>query len=191
MKINNSKSSTNFLIAVSALGYFVDVYDLLLFSVVRKKSLIGLGIPESETLSIGLRLLNFQTIGLLLGGIIWGMLGDKRGRLTVLFSSILIYSFANILNGFVNTIWQYEILRSVSGFGLAGELGAGITIIMESMKKENRTIGTTIVASFGLLGAVAAGYVGQNYDWRTAYIIGGVMGVLLLFMRIGVYESGI
>ncbi|MBL0236034.1 MAG: MFS transporter [Saprospiraceae bacterium] len=191
MEIKNAKRLTIILIVVSALGYFVDVYDLLLFSVVRKKSLLELGVPDADTLALGLRLLNFQTLGLLLGGIFWGMLGDKKGRLTVLFGSIVLYSLANIVNGFVTTVSQYEILRFIAGFGLAGELGAGVTIVMETMKKENRTIGITIVASVGLLGAVVAGYVGQHYDWRTSYIIGGVMGLLLLLLRFGAYESGL
>ena len=149
-----------------------------------------MGIPDSDTLSIGLRLLNYQTLGLLLGGIFWGVLGDKKGRLTVLFGSIIIYSTANILNGFVTEIWQYEALRIIAGFGLAGELGAGITMVMETMDKKNRTLGATFVASVGLLGAIVAGYVGQNFDWRIAFIVGGVMGLLLLLLRVGVFESG-
>lgn len=177
------------LIIVSALGYFVDVYDMMLFTVVRKASLISLGVAEADTLSVGLRLLNFQTVGLLIGGVFWGILGDKKGRLTVLFGSIIIYSVANILNGFVTGIEQYSILRVVAGFGLAGELGAGVTMVMESMKKETRTIGATIVAGFGLTGAIVAGYIGQHFEWRTAYIIGGSMGLLLLLLRVGVYES--
>lgn len=188
--IKKASNASIVLIIVSALGYFVDVYDMMLFTVVRKKSLLELGVPDIDTLSTGLRLLNLQTIGLLVGGIFWGVLGDKKGRLTVLFGSIIIYSVANILNGFVTNILQYEILRVVAGFGLAGELGAGVTIVMETMKKEKRTIGTTLVASFGLVGAIVAGYVGQNFDWRTAYIVGGVMGLFLLFLRVGVFESG-
>lgn len=191
METKNEKRITFILIAVSALGYFVDVYDLLLFSVVRKKSLLELGVPDADTLALGLRLLNFQTIGLLLGGIFWGMLGDKKGRLTVLFGSIVLYSLANIANGFVTNVSQYEMLRFIAGFGLAGELGAGVTLVMETMKKDNRTFGTTIVASVGLLGAVVAGYVGQHYDWRTSFIIGGGMGLLLLLLRFGAYESGL
>lgn len=191
MKLKNEKQMMFVLIVVSALGYFVDVYDLLLFSVVRKKSLLELGVSDSDTLALGLKLLNIQTIGLLLGGIFWGMLGDKKGRLTVLFGSILMYSLANIANGFVTTVYQYEILRFIAGIGLAGELGAGVTIVMETMKKENRTIGTTFIASIGLLGAVVAGYIGQNYNWRSSFIIGGVMGLLLLLLRFGAFESGL
>ena len=192
-KISQQKSFnkiTSLLIIVSALGYFVDVYDMMLFTVVRKKSLLELGVLDSETLSTGLRLLNFQTIGLLIGGIFWGILGDKKGRLNVLFGSIIIYSIANILNGFVTSLWQYEVLRVIAGFGLAGELGAGVTIVMESLKKETRTIGATLVASFGLVGAIVSGYVGEHFDWRTAYIVGGVLGLFLLLLRVGVYESG-
>jgi putative MFS transporter len=184
------KQAAPLLILVSALGYFVDVYDMMLFTVVRKKSLLSLAIPESDTLSAGLRLLNYQTAGLLFGGIVWGVLGDKKGRLTVLFGSIVIYSTANILNGFVNSVWQFQWLRFIAGFGLAGELGAGITMVMETMNKKTRTLGATLVASVGLLGAIAAGYVGQGYNWRTAFIVGGVLGFFLLVLRIGVFESG-
>ncbi|MDB4926411.1 MFS transporter [Mucilaginibacter sp.] len=185
-----AKKTNILLIIVSALGYFVDVYDMMLFTVIRKKSLLSLSVADENALSAGLRLLNFQTAGLLLGGIFWGVLADKKGRLTVLFGSIIIYSTANILNGFVTTIWQFELLRLAAGFGLAGELGAGITMVMETMNKKTRTLGATLVASVGLLGAIVAGYVGQAYDWRIAFIIGGVMGFLLLFLRVGVFESG-
>lgn len=191
MQTNKESQTVFFLIFISTLGYFVDVYDLLLFSVVRKKSLIELGIPELQTLGIGLKLLNFQTIGLLIGGVFWGIIGDKKGRLTVLFGSILIYSISNIANGFITTVEQYEVLRLLAGFGLAGELGAGVTLVMETMKKENRTIGVTIIASAGLSGAVVAGYVGQYFDWRNAFIIGGVMGLCLLLLRFKAYESGL
>ncbi|MDB6112885.1 MAG: naiP [Pedosphaera sp.] len=179
------------LIAVSALGYFVDVFDLLLFSVVRKQSLLGLGVPEPDTLSIGIRLLNWQMGGLLIGGFVWGIIGDKRGRLSVLFGSIGLYSVANLANGFINAVWQYEALRFLAGLGLAGELGAGVTLVSESMSARYRGLGTMLVACVGLAGAVVAGYVGSVYDWRTCYIIGGVMGFVLLFMRVGLYESGL
>lgn len=185
-----AKRTSALLIIVSALGYFVDVYDMMLFTVVRKKSLLALNIPDADTLSVGLRLLNYQTAGLLIGGVFWGILGDKKGRLTVLFGSIIIYSTANILNGFVTEIWQFQALRLVAGFGLAGELGAGITMVMETMDKKTRTLGATVVASVGLLGAIVAGYVGQAFDWRNAFIVGGVMGFLLLLLRVGVFESG-
>ena len=177
------------LILVSALGYFVDVYDLMLFSVVRTKSLLDLGVPATDTLPVGLWLLKLQTIGLLAGGIFWGILGDRKGRLTVLFGSIILYSLANIANGFIHNTLQYAILRVVAGFGLAGELGAGITIVMETMDRSKRTIGTTIVACCGLLAAVIAGFVGQHFHWRLAFEIGGVMGLLLLLMRISAHES--
>jgi MFS family permease len=185
-----AKKMKRLLIIVSALGYFVDVYDMMLFTVVRKKSLLQLGVPDIDTLSVGLRLLNYQTLGLLIGGIVWGILGDKKGRLTVLFGSIIIYSTANILTGFASTIWQMEVLRVIAGFGLAGELGAGITMVMETLDKKTRTLGATLVASVGLLGAIVAGYVGQQFDWRLSFIIGGIMGFLLLLLRVGVFESG-
>jgi MFS family permease len=188
--VKPARKTNTLLLLVSALGYFVDVYDMMLFTVVRKKSLLSLGIPDGDTLSLGLRLLNFQTAGLLIGGVFWGMLGDKRGRLTVLFGSIIIYSTANILNGLVTNLWQFEALRLIAGFGLAGELGAGITMVMETMDKKTRTLGATLVASVGLLGAIVAGYVGQAYDWRISFIIGGVMGFFLLLLRVGVFESG-
>jgi MFS transporter, putative metabolite:H+ symporter len=186
-----SKKSLFFLIAVSALGYFVDVFDLLLFSVVRKKSLLDIGVLENDSLSIGLSLLNYQMVGLVLGGILWGVVGDKKGRLTVLFGSIVLYSVANILNGFVTTVDQYKALRLIAGIGLAGELGAGITLVSEVMKKETRGYGGMIIATVGLLGAVVASNVGLHYSWRTSFIVGGVMGLILLLMRIGVYESGL
>ena len=188
---NMSKKNIFFLILVSALGYFVDVFDLLLFSIVRKTSLISIGIPEAETLTIGLNLLNYQMTGLILGGILWGIIGDKKGRLSVLFGSIILYSVANILNGYIDSLWQYKVLRLVAGIGLAGELGAGITLVSEVMKKETRGYGGMIIACVGLLGAVVASKIGLIYDWRTSYIIGGCMGLVLLFLRFGVYESGL
>jgi MFS transporter, putative metabolite:H+ symporter len=186
-----SKKNVIILIAVSALGYFVDVFDLLLFSVVRKNSLISIGIPDADLLPIGLNLLNYQMAGLILGGILWGIIGDKKGRLSVLFGSIILYSVANIANGFIDTLWQYKALRFIAGIGLAGELGAGITLVSEVMKKETRGYGGMIVACVGLLGAVVASKVGLNFEWRTSYIIGGCMGLVLLFLRFGVYESGL
>jgi putative MFS transporter len=177
-------------VIVAALGYFVDIYDLLLFSIVRIKSLKDLGIADENLLSEGVRLLNMQMFGMLLGGIIWGVLGDKRGRVSVLFGSIFLYSVANILNGFVHDVNLYSWLRLVAGIGLAGELGAGITLVSEIMSKEARGYGTTIVATVGILGAVVAAYVGNIFDWRTAYFIGGGLGLTLLVLRIGLYESG-
>ncbi len=178
------------LIVVAALGYFVDVYDLLLFSVVRTPSLADIGIPSKESLEVGLQLLNWQMYGLFIGAFFWGILGDKKGRISVLFGSILIYSIANLLNAGVQTVGQYEWLRLLSGFGLAGELGAGITLVTEVVPKEKRGIGTTIIGSFGLLGAVLASIVGLNLGWRLAFIVGGIMGLALLILRLGVSESG-
>lgn len=193
------KGSFNKLILVAALGYFVDIYDLVLFGMERVASLrdiLGSTYPDKTELAkqvdeVGAVLLSYQMIGMLVGGLFWGILGDKKGRLTVLFGSIITYSIANIANGFVNDTFWYGILRFVSGFGLAGELGAGITLVSETMKKEDRGIGTTIVASIGLFGAVIAGLTTIAIDnWRASYFIGGGMGLLLLFLRIGVFESG-
>ncbi len=177
-------------ILVAALGYFVDIYDLILFSIVRIKSLRAIGVPDTDLLSTGVFLLNMQMIGMLLGGILWGILGDKRGRLSVLFGSIFLYSAANIANGFVNSVPMYAALRLVAGLGLAGELGAGITLVSEVMPKEVRGYGTMVVATIGILGAVVAALVGDVFDWRIAYFVGGGLGILLLFLRIGVFESG-
>ena len=179
------------LVIVAALGYFVDVFDLLLFGMVRISSLRSLGVEESLLEPIGLRLDNWQMLGMLLGGIFWGVLGDKKGRLTVLFGSIITYSIANTLNSFIHTIPQYEILRFVAGFGLAGELGAGVTLVNESMSKEKRGIATAFIAGFGVLGAVfGCLIVLWMKDWRICYLIGGGMGFALLILRISVYESG-
>lgn len=177
-------------VLVAALGYFVDIYDLLLFSIVRVQSLKDLGISEDALLSKGVLLINIQMAGLLIGGLIWGVLGDRRGRLSVLFGSIIMYSAANFLNGFVQNIEQYAILRFIAGVGLAGELGAGITLISEIMPKRIRGFGTTVVASVGILGAVFGAFIGDIFSWRTAYIIGGVMGFAILLLRVGVTESG-
>jgi MFS family permease len=178
-------------VIVAALGYFVDIYDLLLFSIVRVQSLKSLGVPESDLLKDGVYLINMQMGGLLLGGILWGILGDKKGRITVLFGSILIYSLANIANGFVTSVDQYALLRFIAGIGLAGELGVGITLVAEVLPKEIRGYGTSLVAGVGMLGAVLAYFVADNFDWRIAYFIGGGLGLLLLIMRVNVFESGI
>lgn len=185
------KQKTNIAILVAALGYFVDVYDLVLFSIVRVDSLKYLGVSGDELLSYGVYLLNMQMIGMLLGGVLWGIWGDKRGRIQVLFGSILLYSLANIGNAFVTSVGQYALLRFIAGLGLAGEIGAGITLVSELMSKEARGYGTTIVATVGVSGAIAAGLIGDVCDWRTAYIIGGVMGLLLLLIRVSVSESGL
>lgn len=185
-----AKRSVSLLVAIAALGYFVDIYDLLLFGIVRNPSLTSLGFAGEELKAQGVWLLNSQMAGLLLGGILWGVLGDKRGRLSVLFGSIFLYSAANIANGFVTTINTYAVLRFIAGVGLAGELGAGVTLVSEVMPKETRGYGTTIIASFGVLGAVVAAVVGDYFDWRTAYFVGGGLGLALLILRIGAYESG-
>ena len=194
-----SRSALNKIIIVAALGYFVDIYDLVLFGMERVASLKEILTPlypdEAERANqvavIGSSLLSYQMIGMLIGGVFWGVLGDKKGRLSVLFGSIIVYSLANIANGLIHDTFWYAVLRFISGFGLAGELGAGITLIAESMRKEDRGIGTTIVASVGLFGAVVAGLTTILIDnWRVSYFIGGGMGLLLLFLRIGVFESG-
>ncbi|TDB62321.1 MFS transporter [Arundinibacter roseus] len=178
-------------VIVAALGYFVDIYDLLLFGIVRIPSLVSLGLSEEAVSSVGASILNWQMTGLLLGGILWGVLGDKKGRLSVLFGSILTYSLANIACGFVQDAETYKILRFIAGVGLAGELGAGITLVSEILPKELRAIGTSLVAGIGLLGAVVAYFTVEFFDWRNAYFIGGGLGIALLLMRIGVFESGI
>lgn len=176
-------------VVVAALGYFVDIYDLLLFSIVRITSLKSLGVNDDALMSTGEFLIQAQMFGLLVGGIIWGIMGDKRGRLSVLFGSILLYSLANIGNGFVTTVDQYALLRFIAGVGLAGELGAGITLVSEVLPKELRGYGTTIVATVGLLGAVLANIVARIFDWQIAYFIGGGLGLLLLIARVSIFES--
>jgi MFS transporter, putative metabolite:H+ symporter len=184
------RSSLNIIVIVAALGYFVDIYDLILFSVVRESSLRSLGFSGEALLDKGVFLLNCQMLGMLAGGIVWGVLGDKKGRVSVLFGSILMYSVANILNGMVTSVEMYALLRFVAGIGLAGELGAGITLVSETMTRENRGYGTMIVVSVGVLGAVLAGTIAKFFSWQTCYYIGGVLGLALLALRIGVYESG-
>jgi MFS family permease len=178
-------------VIVAALGYFVDIYDLLLFSIIRVESLKSLGVSEVDLLNDGVFLLSVQMGGLLVGGILWGVLGDKKGRISVLFGSILIYSLANIANGFVTTVEQYAVLRFIAGIGLAGELGVGITLVAEVLPKEIRGYGTSLVAGVGMLGAVLAYFVTEFVEWRVAYFIGGGMGLVLLVMRVKVFESGI
>jgi MFS transporter, putative metabolite:H+ symporter len=178
-------------VIVAALGYFVDIYDLLLFSIVRIESLKSMGVPEGELFDKGEFLLQVQMIGLLVGGIIWGVMGDKKGRLSVLFGSILLYSLANIANGFVTTVFQYAVLRFIAGIGLAGELGAGITLVSETLPPKLRGWGTTIVATVGLMGAVLANVISSIYTWQTSYFIGGGLGLMLLAARVSVFESGL
>lgn len=180
----------NIAVLVAALGYFVDIYDLLAFSILRQPSLASLGLSPDEIDSKGLFIINIQMIGLLIGGILWGILGDKKGRLSVLFGSIILYSLANIANGFVQTVPQYAWCRFIGGIGLAGELGAGITLVAELLPKDKRGVGTSLVAGVGLSGAVLAFAFKQLFDWRVCYFIGGGLGLLLLALRISVAESG-
>lgn len=179
-----------FLVIVAALGYFVDIYDLVLFSVVRIKSFHDIGVSDNDMLSKGQFVINMQMFGLLVGGILWGILGDKFGRIKVLFGSILLYSLANFANGFATDVNTYAIIRLIAGIGLAGELGAGITLVSETMSKENRGYGTMIVAGVGLFGAVAAATIAKNFTWQTSYFVGGGLGLLLLLLRMGTFESG-
>ncbi len=176
-------------VILAALGYFVDIYDLVLFSIVRVSSLTDLGVAGPNVMNTGLYLLNVQMIGMLIGGIIWGVLGDKKGRLSVLLGSILLYSLANILNGFVTSIPMYALCRFVAGIGLAGELGAGITLVSESIDKHRRGYATALVAGIGVSGAVFAGVIAEFFTWRVNYWIGGAMGIILLLMRIRAFES--
>lgn len=177
-------------VLVAALGYFVDIYDLLLFSIVRVSSLKSLGLSQAAIDSEGMDIIGHQMIGLMIGGIVWGMMGDRKGRLSVLFGSILLYSMANIANGFVQTAQQYSICRFIAGIGLAGELGAGITLVSEILPKERRGVATSLVAGIGLLGAVMAYFISQAFAWQTCYFIGGGLGLTLLLLRISVFESG-
>jgi MFS family permease len=169
-------------VIVAALGYFVDIYDLLLFTIVKKTSMLGVGSTEATLLVDSTRVINWQMTGLLLGGIIWGVLADKKGRLSVLFGSIILYSTANFATGFVTTVDQYAWARFIGGLGLAGELGAGITLVSELLPKNKRGVGTSLVAGIGLFGAVAAYYTYQyTQDWRLCYKIGGVLGICLYY----------
>jgi putative MFS transporter len=176
-------------VIVAALGYFVDVYDLVLFLVVKNTSLIALGVPPEDMLESGAFLLNCQNGGMVVGGLLWGLLGDTIGRTRVLFGSILMYSAANVANAFVGSVEVYALLRFIAGIGLAGELGAGVTLVAELMPQKLRGYGTTIVAGVGLCGAVAAGLLGDLVPWRYSYLIGGMLGLLLLFLRVSVAES--
>lgn len=202
------KNPAIFLIIVAALGYFVDIYDLVLFNVVKIESLkeIMVGASPEEIKNTGQFLFGMQMLGMLIGGILWGIWGDKKGRLTVLFGSILLYSVANVANAFVTDVNTYAIIRVIAGIGLAGELGAGITLVAETMSKENRGYGTMIIVTFGALGAVVAAIVGMKgqaigqflgsifnttfSNWQVAYIVGGGLGLMLLLLRVGTIESG-
>ncbi|MFA6237700.1 MAG: MFS transporter [Bacteriovorax sp.] len=177
-------------VLIAALGYFVDMFDLTLFGVVMLDSIKALGVTEmKEFLSVGVKLYNFQMAGMLLGGIFWGILGDKKGRHVVLYSSILMYSLANILNAFVTTAFQYEVLRFLAGVGLAGELGAAVTMVAESLNKEDRGYATTLVATLGMIGSLCAALVGKFFAWNHAYLIGGGLGLLLLAARLKSFDS--
>jgi MFS family permease len=189
MQNEHSPSSIWIIIIVASLGYFVDIYDLVVFSIVRIESFKDIGILESEMRTQGQYVLNMQMGGLLIGGIIWGVIGDKFGRLKVLFGSILLYSIANTANGFVQDIHSYAIIRFIAGIGLAGELGAGVTLVSESMSKNKRGYGTMIIAGVGVLGAILAFYISEAFHWRAAYFAGGGMGLLLLILRLGTFES--
>ncbi len=186
---HNSSNLFSLALIVSALGFFVDVFDLLLFAIVRKPSLASLGINEAAMVSEGEFLISIQMLGMLIGGILFGIIGDKKGRLSVLFGSILLYSIANIANGFINNIDQYIWLRFIAGLGLAGELGAGITLVSEQLPKEKRSLATGIIAGFGVLGAVVAFQMSELFSWRHCYIIGGGLGLILLVLRLKVNES--
>lgn len=176
-------------VIVIAMGYFVDIYDLILFGVVRVSSLTELGLDKDGITLWGSYILNAQMAGMLIGGILWGILGDKKGRLSVLFASIILYSVANLLNAFVTNVEQYALLRFIAGIGLAGELGAGVTLVAEILPKELRGYGVMSIAAFGVLGVVAANIVAEHFAWRNAYIFGGVLGFLLLVLRFRVRES--
>lgn len=179
-------------VIVGALGFFVDIYDLLLFNIVRIQSFTELGVATDQMKNKGETVIIWQMLGLVIGGLIWGVLGDKKGRKSVLFGSILLYSLATIANGFVTDIDQYTWLRFIAGLGLAGELGASITLTSEILPKEKRGIAATIIACSGVMGTITAYiiYSLSGKDWRLCYFIGGGMGIALLFLRVSVLESG-
>jgi putative MFS transporter len=187
---NLVSKALNITVIVAALGYFVDIYDLTLFNIVRVPSLQDLGYKGDELMQQGVHLLNIQMLGMLIGGIIWGIWGDKKGRLSVLFLTILLYSLANIANAFAQNITQYAIFRFLAGLGLAGELGVGITLVSEIMTTESRGYGTSIVGLVGISGTVLGYGVTANFNWHAAYLVGGILGLLLLVLRIYVSESG-
>ena len=178
----------NLFVITAALGYFVDMYDLLLFGIVRVPSLKALGLEGDNLMQTGMLLLNTQMAGMLIGGVLWGILGDKKGRLNVLFGSILLYSIANISNAFITNVPQYVLARFLAGVGLAGELGAAITLVSEVLPTHLRGYGTALVASVGILGSVTAAIVGDFLPWQTAYMVGGGLGLLLLAMRLKMFE---
>jgi putative MFS transporter len=191
MSPSPSSKLFNIVVVVAALGYFVDIYDLIIFGIVKNPSLIDLGLTDKDALfNKGNFILSMQMAGMLIGGIVWGVLGDKKGRLSILFMTILLYSLANIANGFVTSIGQYAWLRFIAGFGLSGEFGLGVTLVSEVMSREKRGLGASIVSGIGILGAVLAFVVAERFNWRVAYWTGGGLGLALLFLRIAVIESG-
>ncbi len=178
-------------IIASALGFFVDLYDIIILSIVRSKSLLELGIPETELLSKGVILINVQMVGMLIGGFVWGIIGDKMGRLSVLFGSIILYSSATFANAYASNFEIYLLLRFLAGVGLAGELGAAITLVTEQMPQKYRGIGPAIIGGSGMLGAIVGAYIGGKYTWQFTYQLGGGLGFALLILRLGVLESGL
>ena len=191
MKRSVTRNPFNIIVIVAALGYFVDIYDLILFGLVKNKSLMAIGITNPDLLfSKGNFLLSMQMAGMLIGGIVFGIMGDRRGRLSTLFVTISLYSLANIANGFIQNVEQYAVLRFISGFGLSGELGVGITLVSEVMTKERRAIGASIVSGIGIAGAALGFLIVEEFNWRVAYWSGGGLGLLLLLLRLAVFESG-
>lgn len=191
MQSNSVPRSVVIGVVVSALGFFVDLYDIMALAAIGEKSLLDIGVLK-ESLKVEINYLqSMQMLGMLIGGFIWGAIGDKYGRLKVLFGSIFLYSTFTFLNAFVVSTSQYAICRFIAGLGLAGELGAGITLVSEQIRKEKRGLGPAIIAGFGVLGAIAAVIIGKNFDWKTVYIVGGTLGFALLILRIGVVESGL
>jgi len=190
--VSSSRAPWIGLVVVASLGYFVDIYDLILFNVIKNASLGELGFAAgSDAFKVAeVLLFNWQMGGMLLGGLLWGILGDKRGRVSALFGSILLYSLANLANGFVHDIGAYQVCRFLAGVGLAGELGAGVTLVSETMPRRIRGWGTVIIVTFGTLGAVAAFLVGKELGWRNAFLAGGLMGLALLVVRMRSFESG-
>jgi MFS family permease len=178
-------------IIASALGFFVDLYDIIILSIVRSKSLLELGVPETELLSKGVFLINVQMVGMLIGGFVWGIIGDKMGRLSVLFGSIILYSTATFANAYAPNFEIYLLLRFLAGVGLAGELGAAITLVTEQMPQKYRGIGPAIIGGSGMLGAIVGAYIGGKYTWQFTYQLGGGLGFALLILRLGVLESGL
>jgi MFS family permease len=188
--LKDLRSVLNLTVVVAGLGYFVDLFDISVFGVVRIASLNAIGITDpNEVRSSGVFIYNCQMVGMMLGGLLWGVLADKRGRLSVMFGSILLYSLANLANAFVWDVPSYAVCRFLGGFGLAGELGAAITLVAESLPKEKRGLGTTIVATLGMLGVSAAALANAYLSWKAMYILGGIMGLALLFTRFKISES--